>query len=58
MSQPVALTESADGGKRGELYGGALSDEALDSLRSVLQAHRELRPRGLQQFFSLPGLRS
>jgi hypothetical protein len=42
-------------GKRGELSGGALSEEVLDSSRSVLGAHRGGRVRGLQQFFTPPG---
>ncbi|MHB8492512.1 MAG: SNF2-related protein [Solirubrobacteraceae bacterium] len=54
MSQSVAVASPAEGGKRGELFGGALTDEVLDSSRSVLAAHRGVRQRGLQQFFTPP----
>ena len=40
MSQSVAVADPVEGGKRGELFGGALTDEALDSSRSVLGATR------------------
>lgn len=39
-------------GKRGELTGGALTDEALDSSKSVLGLSYGNAQRGLQQFFS------
>ncbi len=54
MSQSVAVASVPDGAKRGALFGGALSDEALDSSRSVLGAHRGAGQRGLQQFFTPP----
>lgn len=40
MSQSVAVASPVQDGKRGELFGGALTEEALDSSRSVLGAHR------------------
>ncbi len=42
--------------KRGELFGGALTDEALDSSRRVLSANRGNKNAlvGLQQWFTLP----
>jgi hypothetical protein len=52
MSHSVAVVSAPTGAKRGQLYGGALSEEALDSSRSVLGSHRGLAQRGLQQFFS------
>ncbi len=40
MSGSVAVAAPVEGGKRGELFGGALTDEALDSSRSVLGTTR------------------
>ena len=37
MSQSVAVAAPVEGGKRGELFGGALTDEALDSSRSQIR---------------------
>jgi Helicase conserved C-terminal domain len=54
MSQSVAVAGLVEDGKRGELFGGALTEEALDSSRSVLGVHRGLRLRGLQQFYTPP----
>ena len=54
MSQAVAVAEPVDGGKRGELFGGALTDEALDSSRGVLGTTRNGDIRGLQQFYTPP----
>src|ERR1017187_8839044 len=54
MSQSVAVASPVEGGKRGELFGGALTEEALDSSRSVLGAHRGGGLRGLQQFYTPP----
>jgi hypothetical protein len=54
MSKTVVRASLAQGGKRGELSGAALSEEALDSSRSVLGAHRGLQQRGLQQFYTPP----
>jgi hypothetical protein len=54
MSQSVAVASPVEDGKRGELFGGALTDEALDSSRSVLGAHRGFGLRGLQQFYTPP----
>ncbi len=51
----VVEIEREQAGKRGQLTGDALSEEVLDSSRSVLRAGRpggELR--GLQQFFTPP----
>lgn len=42
------------GEKRARLEGGALSEEALNSSPSVLQAGHRSQLRGLQQFFSPP----
>jgi hypothetical protein len=52
MSQSVAVASPVEDGKRGELVGGALTEEALDSSRSVLGATRGGAQRGLQQFFT------
>ena len=54
MSEPVAVAEPVEGGKRGELFGGALTDEALDSSRSVLRRGRTGGTVGLQQFYTPP----
>ncbi|MGA7704786.1 MAG: hypothetical protein WB998_07810 [Solirubrobacteraceae bacterium] len=54
MSQAVAVAEPIKGGKGGKLFGGALTDEALDSSRSVLGATHFGNTRGLQQFYSPP----
>ncbi len=54
MSQSVAVADSVEGGKRGGLFGGALTDEALDSSRSVLGTTRFGDVRGLQQFYTPP----
>ena len=54
MSQSVAVADPVEGGKRGELFGGALTDEALDSSRSVLGTTRFGDVRGLQQFYTPP----
>ena len=54
MSQSIAAAEPAESGKRGELFGGALTDEALDSSRSVLGPNRGRWTRGLQQFYTPP----
>jgi len=54
MSGSVAVAAPAEGGKRGELFGGALTDEALDSSRSVLATTRFGDVRGLQQFYTPP----
>ena len=54
MSQLVTVAEPAESGKRGELFGGALTEEALDSSRSVLGPHRGGGLRGLQQFYTPP----
>jgi len=50
MSQAVAVAEPVKGGKGGKLVGGALTDEALDSSRSVLGTTQHGDIRGLQQF--------
>ena len=42
-----------DGGKGGRLV-GTVTDDMLDSSRSVLQSYRGRGTRGLQQFFSPP----
>ena len=48
-------TTSPAAGKRGELTGGALTDEALDSSKSVLQQTMYgSKQRGLQQYFTPP----
>ena len=48
-------TYSPAAGKRGELTGGALTDEALDSSKSVLQQTMYgSKQRGLQQYFTPP----
>ncbi len=52
MSQSVAVASPVKDGKRGELLGGALTEEALDSSRSVLGGTRGGGQRGLQQFFT------
>jgi hypothetical protein len=52
MSQAVAVAEPVAGGKRGALFGGALTDEALDSSRGVLGTTRHGDIRGLQQFYT------
>lgn len=52
MSGSVAVASPVEGGKRGELVGGALTEEALDSSRSVLGVTRGGGQRGLQQFFT------
>ncbi len=52
MSQAVAVAEPVAGGKRGALFGGALTDEALDSSRGVLGTTRNGDIRGLQQFYT------
>ena len=54
MSGSVAVAAPVEGGKRGELFGGALTDEALDSSRSVLGTTRFGDMRGLQQFYTPP----
>jgi hypothetical protein len=54
MSELVTVAEPADSGKRGELSGGALTEEAPDSSRSVLGRHRGGGLRGLQQFYTPP----
>ncbi len=54
MSQTVAVAEPVKGGKGGRLFGGALTDEALDSSRSVLDTTHFGHTRGLQQFYSPP----
>lgn len=54
MSQSVAVASPVRGGKRGELFGDALTDEVLDSSRSVLGATRGGGLRGLQQFYAPP----
>jgi hypothetical protein len=52
MSGSVAVAAPVEGGKRGALFGGALTDEALDSSRSVLGTTRFGDVRGLQQFYT------
>jgi|HubBroStandDraft_6_1064221.scaffolds.fasta_scaffold1505754_1 hypothetical protein len=52
MSGSVAVAGLVEGGKRGGLFGGALTDEALDSSRSVLGTTRFGDVRGLQQFYA------
>jgi hypothetical protein len=55
MSRSVAVAKPVvKGGKRGELLGGALTDEALDSSRSVLRRGRTGGTVGLQQFYAPP----
>lgn len=54
MSQAVAVAEPVKGGKAGKLFGGALTDEALDSSRSVLGTTHFGQTRGLQQFYTPP----
>jgi len=54
MSQAVAVAEPVKGGKGGKLFGGALTDEALDSSRSVLGTTQFGNTRGLQQFYTPP----
>ena len=54
MSQSVAVAGSVQDGKRGELFGGALTDEALDSSKSVLGTNRGGGLQGLQQFYTPP----
>jgi len=54
MSQSVAVAGSVQDGKRGELFGGALTDEALDSSKSVLGTNRGGGLHGLQQFYTPP----
>ena len=54
MSGSVAVAAPVEGGKRGELFGGALTDEALDSSRSVLGTTQFGNTRGLQQFYTPP----
>jgi hypothetical protein len=54
MSQAVAVAEPVKGGKGGKLFGGALTDEALDSSRSVLGTTHFGNTRGLQQFYTPP----
>ncbi len=54
MSQAVAVATPPQGGKGGKLFGGALTDEALDSSRSVLGTTHFGRTRGLQQFYTPP----
>lgn len=52
MPGPVAPAGPPTREKRGELHGGALTDEALDSSRSVLGTTRFGDTRGLQQFYT------
>ena len=54
MSGSAVLEERPAGEKRGKLTGGALSQEALDSSKSVLGNQRGLQQRGLQQFYTPP----
>jgi hypothetical protein len=54
MSQAVAVAEPVKGGKGGKLFGGALTDEALDSSHSVLGTTHFGNTRGLQQFYTPP----
>ncbi len=54
MSQAVAVASPVEGGKGGKLFGGALTDEALDSSRSVLGTTQFGQTRGLQQFYTPP----
>jgi hypothetical protein len=54
MSGAVAVASPVEGGKGGKLFGGALTDEALDSSRSVLGPTRFGGVRGLQQFYTPP----
>jgi SNF2-related domain/Helicase conserved C-terminal domain len=53
MSQAVAVAEPpVTGGKGGKLFGGALTDEVLDSSRNVLGRTQFGGTRGLQQFYT------
>ena len=54
MAPAVAVAEPVRGGKGGKLFGGALTDEALDSSRSVLGTTHFGHTRGLQQFYTPP----
>jgi hypothetical protein len=54
MSQAVAVASPVEGGKGGKLFGGALTEEALDSSRSVLGMTQFGGTRGLQQFYTPP----
>lgn len=54
MASTVAVAEPVKGGKGGKLSGGALTDEALDSSRSVLGTTHFGQTRGLQQFYTPP----
>ncbi|MHB8533142.1 MAG: hypothetical protein ACYDC2_10520, partial [Solirubrobacteraceae bacterium] len=54
MSETIAVDAAVSSEKRGKLSGGALTDEALDSSRSVLSAQRGAGLRGLQQFYTPP----
>jgi hypothetical protein len=54
MAPGVAVAKPVRGGKRGKLFGGALTDEALDSSSSVLGRTQFGQTRGLQQFYTPP----
>jgi hypothetical protein len=54
MSGDVSAVATPAGGKRGALFGGALTDEVLDSSPTVLRAGRNGDVIGLQQFYTPP----